>query len=285
MDRNGSNKLNYYNSYSEKTKSNVCTVWDPRGSSFRQRDKFVSKEFEQFMQRNGIKHVTSAPAHPSSSGLAEHAVKTFKNGLSRLKDGSITDRLSRFLFTYRNTPQATTRSTPAELMMGRRLRSTLDLAKPDLENRVVTKQDQQKYQHDRHARQRVIQVGDAVFAKNLSPGPTWVPATVIAQTGPVSFKVEVENSKTVWRHHQDQLRKRYKYSMNMETEKSVSEDALSEQGDYLIDVDVVPNDTVTTSESPHSITEESSTSGSTPLVPAPPRNPPRARKPPDHLTL
>ena len=166
---------------------------------------FVSKEFEQFMQRNGIKHVTSAPAHPSSNGLAERAVKTFKNGLSRLKDGSITDRLSRFLFTYRNTPQATTGSTPAELMMGRRLRSTLDLAKPDLENRVVTKQDQQKYQHDRHARQRVIQVGDAVFAKNLSPGPTWVPATVIAQTGPVSFKVEVENSKTVWRRHQDQL--------------------------------------------------------------------------------
>ena len=40
-------------------------------------------------------------------------------------------------------------------------------------------------------------------------------------------------------------------------------------GDYLIDVDVVPNDTVTTSESPHSITEESSTSGLTPPVPAP----------------
>ena len=82
---------------------------------------FVSKELEQFTRCNGIKHVTSVPAHPVSSGLAEHAVKTFKDGLSRLKEGTITDRLSRFLFVYRNTPQATTGVTPAELMMGRRL--------------------------------------------------------------------------------------------------------------------------------------------------------------------
>ena len=70
----------------------------------------------------------------------------------------------------------------------------MDLVKPDLENRVATKQDQQKSQHDRHAKQRVIQVGDAVFAKNLRPGPTWVSATVAAQTGPVSFQVELVNS-------------------------------------------------------------------------------------------
>ena len=44
-------------------------------------------------------------------------------------------------------------------------------------------------------------VEDTVFAKNWRAGPTWVPATVIAQTGPISFKVEFENSKTVWRHH------------------------------------------------------------------------------------
>ena len=101
---------------------------------------FVSKEFDDLMQRNGIKHVTSAPAHPSSNGLVE----TLSRPQKRVIDGSITDRLSRFLFAYRNTPHATTGSTPAELIMGRRLQSTLDLAKPDLENRVATKQDQQK---------------------------------------------------------------------------------------------------------------------------------------------
>ena len=42
-----------------------------------------------------------------------------------------------------------------------------------------------------------------MFAKNLRPGPTWVPATVTAQTGPVSFQVELVNSKTMWRRHLD----------------------------------------------------------------------------------
>ena len=241
------------------------------------------------MQRNGIKHVTSAPGHPSSNGLAERAVKTFKNGLSRLKDGSITDKLSRFLFAYRNIPQATTGSTPAELMMGRRLRSPLDLVKPDLEKRVSTKQDQQKSQHDRHARQRVIQVGDAVFAKNLRPGPTWLPATVTAQTGPISFKVELDNSKTVWRRHLDQLRKRYTDSTAIETEEISSDDALPELSDSMIDVDVISNDT--TNQSPNLMNEELTTSSSTstsvptPSAPVPRRNPSRTRKPPDRLRL
>ena len=33
----------------------------------------------------------------------------------------------------------------------------------------------------------------------------WIPATVIAKTWPESYKVELQNSKTVWRRHLDHL--------------------------------------------------------------------------------
>ena len=42
---------------------------------------FTSEEFETFMRKNGIAHITSAPYHPASNGLAERAVQTVKSGI------------------------------------------------------------------------------------------------------------------------------------------------------------------------------------------------------------
>lgn len=71
---------------------------------------FTSEEFKFFRKQNGMKHVTSAPYHPATNGLAERAVETFKQGLKRMKDGSLEDKVSRFLFKYRITPQTTSRA-------------------------------------------------------------------------------------------------------------------------------------------------------------------------------
>ena len=61
---------------------------------------FVSQEFREYLQRNGIHHITSAPYHRASNGLAERAVQIVKNGLKRDTNGTIYDRLARILFNY-----------------------------------------------------------------------------------------------------------------------------------------------------------------------------------------
>ena len=43
--------------------------------------QFISSEFREFMKSNGIKHIRSAPYHPSSNGQAEWFIQTFKRAM------------------------------------------------------------------------------------------------------------------------------------------------------------------------------------------------------------
>ena len=81
--------------------------------------QFSSSEFQEFCQASGIHHIRVSPYHSSSNGLAERAVRIFKQGLKRDTHGTLSDRIAKLLFTYRNTPHTTTGMTPAELSMGR----------------------------------------------------------------------------------------------------------------------------------------------------------------------
>ena len=87
-------------------------------------------------KKKGIKHITSAPYHPSTNGLVQRAVQTFKQGMKKQADGSVDTELARYLLSYRITPQSTTGESPAQLRWGRSLRSHLDLLRPDLATRV-----------------------------------------------------------------------------------------------------------------------------------------------------
>ena len=80
---------------------------------------FTSDEFNVFMRNNGTKHIKSAPYHPFTNGLAERAVQTLKQGLKQLKQVSIETRVSRFLSSYRTTPQSTTGLSPSEMLFNR----------------------------------------------------------------------------------------------------------------------------------------------------------------------
>ena len=108
--------------------------------------QFTSEEFADFMKVNGIKHIRSAPYHPSTNGLAERFVQTFKRAMktSAQDEPNLNTRLSQFLLGYRSTPHATTNVSPGELFLQRKLRTRFDLLKPNVESVVTTKQSDQK---------------------------------------------------------------------------------------------------------------------------------------------
>ena len=124
---------------------------------------FSSEEFALFLKNNGILHLKSAPYHPSTNGLAERAVQTFKQGMKKFTDGDLRDRISRFLAHYRTTPHTTTGVCPAELLLGRRPRTRLDLLRPSVSTRVNHKQLQQKKAHDDKAQVRNFSVGEEIY--------------------------------------------------------------------------------------------------------------------------
>ena len=49
--------------------------------------------------------------------------------------GTLGDQISRFLLAYRTTLHTTTGVSPAELLMGRKLKTRMDLVRPGLEKR------------------------------------------------------------------------------------------------------------------------------------------------------
>ncbi|XP_048775178.2 uncharacterized protein K02A2.6-like [Ostrea edulis] len=166
--------------------------------------QFTSREFEDFVDANGIKHIKTSPYHPSSNGLAERFVQTFKQAMkcSRSDLGNIKEKLANFLLAYRNIPYCTTNETPAILMMGRELRTKMQLMRPNVESHV--KQKQQEMCAQRSAHNREFEPGQSVMMRDYRGNNKWIPGTIAQRTGPVSYRVQVD-PMTQWRRHADQI--------------------------------------------------------------------------------
>ena len=153
--------------------------------------QFASEAFQQFAREYQFLHVTSSPGFPQANGEAERAVQTIKFLLEKNDDPHMA------LLSYRATPLHNGYS-PAELLMGRKLRTTVPIIpeqlKPKLPDLAALKDTEQrarnkmKQDHDTHHRVRSLSV--------LSPGTkVWVPdqrlyGTIVASPRPRSYLVE-----------------------------------------------------------------------------------------------
>lgn len=170
---------------------------------------FTSNEFADFLAANGIRHIRTAPYHPSSNGQAERAVQVVKQGLAR-QSGSLEERLAKFLLSYRVTPHTTTGAPPCQLLMGRALQTRLDRLYPAVEDKVHMRQEQQANSRDGPRRMRQFSVGDLVYALKAQGSQSrteWCAGVVIAKTGPLSYMCDMEGMG-IRRYHVDQLRER-----------------------------------------------------------------------------
>ena len=128
-----------------------------------------------------------------------------KAGIKKQAEGTLESKLAHFLFHYRLTPQTTTGESPSELLLGRRIKSRLDLLQPSVRSKVFKSLQQQKLNHDKSTKPRAFNLNDPVFVRNHQGNPVWIEGIVAEITGPLSYKIKL-NDGSVIRRHVDHIR-------------------------------------------------------------------------------
>ncbi|OWF38171.1 Uncharacterized protein K02A2.6 [Mizuhopecten yessoensis] len=165
--------------------------------------QFTAAEFTTFLKENGVRHILSATYHPSSNGEAERAVRTFKQAMKSMawEGGTLNQKLASFLLSYRTTPHSLTKTIPSELFLGRKLRTRLDVMRPDLSGNIQQKTTPTV------SKTRYFEVGDIVITRDYRGNPrkpTWSKGIVLRKLGPLTYTIQVDN--LTWKRHVDQMR-------------------------------------------------------------------------------
>uniref|UniRef100_A0A8C1X2E4 Gypsy retrotransposon integrase-like protein 1 n=1 Tax=Cyprinus carpio TaxID=7962 RepID=A0A8C1X2E4_CYPCA len=171
---------------------------------------FASAEMARFALDWGFNITHSSPNFPQSNGMAERAVKTVKSMLKTAAQSGTDPHLA--LLTLRNTPVTGLKYSPAQILMGRVLRSTLPASKAVLQPSIPTHiqealqhlQSQQKRWYDRTAAPLpAFKGGQRVYMRIRN---AWKPATVVSiREEPRSYDV-VTSSGTIYRRNRRHLR-------------------------------------------------------------------------------
>ena len=182
---------------------------------------FVGEEFENSMEKNGVKYIHTARYHPVSNSQEERMVRTFKESLKTLTMGDLQTQLDRLLYKYRITPHSTTGKTPAQMMFNRELRSPFDLLRPGSQENQVSSQENPR------DRTRSLEAGTLVWARNFGNGDKWIPGVIKKKLGNVTYEIDFKDRETSNRHI-DHLKERQEGIEEVEVEVEVQEGEVTE---------------------------------------------------------
>ena len=99
---------------------------------------YSSQEFRFFIGNWLIEHRTSSPHYPQSNGLAESMVKVSKNLIEKAVRQDLP--WNQLLLDYRCTPISSEIPSPAEILFGRKLRSSISILPSQVMNDRISKQ-------------------------------------------------------------------------------------------------------------------------------------------------
>ena len=164
--------------------------------------QLVSVEFETFLKEWGITHKTSDPMYPKGNGKAESAVKTIKNMLKKCEEGG--EDPYKALLELRNTPRQDVNMSPAQIMMGRQIRTMIPHKQkysppsPTYEKLRAKRQQSVIETYNKNAKDlKPIPMNNPVYFKD--PNNKWQPGKVTQRKGR-SYNILSENGNTYRRN-------------------------------------------------------------------------------------
>lgn len=92
--------------------------------------QFASAKFEKFAKEYRFQHTTTSPYFPQANGQTQRMVQTIKRLLKKSKDPYMA------LLEYRNTQIDEIGLSPAQMFLGRRLKTTIPTTLPLLKSDV-----------------------------------------------------------------------------------------------------------------------------------------------------
>ena len=177
--------------------------------------QFSSAEFRTFTQNWEFIHTTSSPGFPQSNGQSERAIQTVKNLFKKAAECQNDPYIA--LMEYRNAPLDGVKLSPAQLLMGRRLKTKLptstQLLKPQIHKNahknIKDRQLKQKHYFDRGAKHLpTFEEGEKIRVKVKD---NWQPASVLkSHDTPRSFIIKTPDGNTYRRNRRHLLKTREK---------------------------------------------------------------------------
>lgn len=157
--------------------------------------QFILSCFEWFLMSKGIHNVLVAPFYQVSNCQARQKFWLTKEALARIGLGDWHDQVMEFSLIQHITSNAVIGQSPAELLMGCHLQSSLEQL--HLNFSAVEPTDCAKPPQTFIRR-------DLVYAHNYAGDIVWVPVVVVGVFLPCSYQVTLEDRR-LWHHYIDQL--------------------------------------------------------------------------------